>query len=141
MIQPDKDLYSDVKALAEKYSELNAYIGYLLKTYAAREDQTAIEIRARLLAIRSSFLSCVGGLSNTISTITPEKPYFSVVSQVVYYTSNIRPLVTTMQAQHDELRNLMEGEGEVQRKAVEDLGELISAVDKLLGTITGRPAS
>lgn len=141
MIQPDKDLYSTVKALAERYSELNAYIGYLVKVYAAREDQTGIEIRARLLAIRSSFLSCVGGLSNTISTITPEKPYFSVVSQVVYYTSNVRPLVDTMKAQHRELRDLMAGESEVQRRAAEDMGELISLVDELLGTIADRPLS
>lgn len=126
---------ASVKELAESYSEFNAYLNYLYKLYSGREDDSSIKVRSALIAMRSSFLVCVEGLSRVTSLIKNHQPYISVLPEAILYASNMKTQVNIISNEYQSVKNFLGSEAETTKKIVEQMGGVIELIRTKLSSL------
>ena len=124
-----------LKKLAENYSEFNAYWSYIYKQFNTKEDDTSIKVRASLIAMRNSFRVCVDGLSKLAAGVDAHKPVYTVVSEGMLYSANMRPQLDVIKGEQRELLSLVSTSPQLTRRAVELMGDAIGEIDKCFSSL------
>lgn len=124
-----------VKDLAESYSEFNAYWNYLYKLYSGKEDDSSIKVRSALIAMRSSFLVCVEGLSRLNSLMKNRQPYSSILPEAILYSSNAKTQVNIISNEYHSIKKLLGTETDTTEKIFGQMGEAIELIKIKLASL------
>jgi hypothetical protein len=121
-----------VRSLAEDYSDFNAYITYIYKTYSGREDTTGIKIRSSLITMRSFFIYCVQNLAR-LTSLSKNIPYPSLLAEVKMYASSVAPQIEAIGKEYKAVAELVGQEGG--NEAVKQLGDVVADIGRLFDQI------
>ncbi|MEM3857155.1 MAG: hypothetical protein QXI37_01450 [Thermoprotei archaeon] len=75
----------------------------MYKQHSREENDYSIMVRSTLIAMRSSFVACVEGLSQLIGKVGSSSPLISVIPEIILYYSAAKSQIQTIKNEYNRI--------------------------------------